>query len=314
MWWVCTAPPLLTRCRATCQLTSVVPGRRAASPAACWGRSAWSVCCIENMWDRWAEGRADRCVSDIWTGVLQLSASGDLPANDWSTVAGRGPGQSGAIHAAAACPLRLLSVSVPRAEGGARCTHAAVTTACCNGNGDSALPWRPHAVVTTMTHCHDNRLFAVAMSTCCCNNTHTLPWQQPLAVRTTPNPAMATTTTRCHDNDTATYHCYYVNSRTNDDQSNKYLNQSQSQHDSSHTLTPPPLIPAATHTHTHCEDTANQSRAWWWWHKEEVESPPAGWIENFTFILYWTADVTDSCQPIRGAKLCRLTHTLIDIN
>ena len=251
MWWVCTAPPLLTRCRATCQLTSVVPGRRAASPAACWGRSAWSVCCIENMWDRWAEGRADRCVSDIWTGVLQLSASGDLPANDWSTVAGRGPGQSGAIHAAAACPLRLLSVSVPRAEGGARCTHAAVTTACCNGNGDSALPWRPHAVVTTMTHCHDNRLFAVAMSTCCCNNTHTLPWQQPLAVRTTPNPAMATTTTRCHDNDTATYHCYYVNSRTNDDQSNKYLNQSQSQHDSSHTLTPPPLIPAATHTHTH---------------------------------------------------------------
>lgn len=66
----------------------------------------------------------------MWTGVLQLPASGDLPTDDWSAMAGRGPGQPGAVHTAAARPLRLLSVSVPRADGGARRTqtHAAVTT------------------------------------------------------------------------------------------------------------------------------------------------------------------------------------------
>lgn len=66
----------------------------------------------------------------VWTGVLQLPASGDLPADDWSAMAGRGPGQPGAVHAAAARPLRLLPVSVPRADGGARRTqtHAAMTT------------------------------------------------------------------------------------------------------------------------------------------------------------------------------------------
>lgn len=49
----------------------------------------------------------------LCTGVLQLPASGNLPADDWSAVAGRGPGQSGSFHAAAARPVWLLSVSLP---------------------------------------------------------------------------------------------------------------------------------------------------------------------------------------------------------
>ncbi|XP_037346954.2 uncharacterized protein LOC119230069 isoform X1 [Pungitius pungitius] len=56
-------------------------------------------------------------------GVLQLSASRDLPADDWSAVARRGPGESGPVHAAAARPLRLLSVSVSRADGGVCRAH-----------------------------------------------------------------------------------------------------------------------------------------------------------------------------------------------
>uniref|UniRef100_A0AAQ6IG72 E3 ubiquitin-protein ligase RNF182 n=1 Tax=Anabas testudineus TaxID=64144 RepID=A0AAQ6IG72_ANATE len=49
----------------------------------------------------------------LCTGVLQLPASGDLPANDRSAVVGGGPGEPGSLHAAAARPLWLLSVSVP---------------------------------------------------------------------------------------------------------------------------------------------------------------------------------------------------------
>lgn len=121
MCWVCTAPLVWTRCPVTYQLRSVALGRPAASPAACWGHCAWSVypkplqlvtpCRIRP---------ADSCVYVrvcAWTGVLQLVASGDLPADDWPAVAGRGPGQSGPFHIAAARPLWLLSVSVPRADG-----------------------------------------------------------------------------------------------------------------------------------------------------------------------------------------------------
>lgn len=60
----------------------------------------------------------------VCTGVLQLAASGDLPADDRPAVAGGGPGQPGPVHTAGARSLRLLSVSVPRADGGARRTHA----------------------------------------------------------------------------------------------------------------------------------------------------------------------------------------------
>lgn len=66
----------------------------------------------------------------LCAGVLQLAASGDLLADDWSAVVGRGSGQSGSLHAAAAHPVRLLSVSVPRGDGGAGYppTHSAMTT------------------------------------------------------------------------------------------------------------------------------------------------------------------------------------------
>lgn len=61
------------------------------------------------------------CVS---AGVLRLPASGDLPADDRPAVVGRGPGESGSLDAAAARPLWLLSVSVPRGDGGAGRAHA----------------------------------------------------------------------------------------------------------------------------------------------------------------------------------------------
>lgn len=93
------------------------------------------------------------CVS---TGVLQLSASGDLPADDWSAVAGRGPGQPGSLHAAAARPLRLLSVSVPRADGGA-CRALAPSTMT---TGQFTLLSLHHTI-----HCHDNKTMHAAMTT-----------------------------------------------------------------------------------------------------------------------------------------------------
>lgn len=65
-------------------------------------------------------GNMTMCIS---LGVLQLFASGDLLAHDWSAVDGRGPGQSGPMHAVAACPLRFLSVSVHWVDGSTRHVH-----------------------------------------------------------------------------------------------------------------------------------------------------------------------------------------------
>lgn len=66
----------------------------------------------------------------VCAGVLQLPASGDLPADDRAAVVGRCPGESGSLNTAAARAVRLLSVSVPRGNGGAGRAHAlaAVTT------------------------------------------------------------------------------------------------------------------------------------------------------------------------------------------
>lgn len=102
--------------------------------------STFEMCLTRNaVWLQPVDQSARACVC-VWTGVLQLPASGDLPADDWSAMAGRGPGKPGAVHAAAACPLWLLSVSVPRADGGARRTqtHAAMTT-----TGSAATLWQP---------------------------------------------------------------------------------------------------------------------------------------------------------------------------
>lgn len=62
-------------------------------------------------------------------GAVQLPPPGDLPADDWSAVGGRGPGESGSLNTAAARPLRFLSVSVAAGGGGgvSLATFAAVT-------------------------------------------------------------------------------------------------------------------------------------------------------------------------------------------
>lgn len=77
-----------------------------------------------------------------------------------------------------------------------------------------------------------------------------------------------------------------------------------------HILWPHPLWYQQPHTHTLWKHSQSE--------QDQVMMTQRGggvsscW-QNITFILYWSADVTDSCPPIRGAKLCKLTHTLINL-
>ena len=90
------------------------------------------------------------------TGVLQLAASGNLPAYDWSAVVGRRPRQFGPVDAAPPRHLRLLSVSLPRGDGGARHTHthAAMTTPAMKTTHAAKTMTTQHAAMTMQEQLH----------------------------------------------------------------------------------------------------------------------------------------------------------------